>query len=94
MLTILLFLLLGMGVGFVLRRRRKALEWAAKAAHWMVYLLLFFLGLSVGLNDTVIAALGSLGVQALVLSVGAVVGSVLTAVIIERWVLGTAVHEK
>lgn len=43
---------------------------------WSVYLLLFFLGISVGNNPDVIENIPQLGWQAFLLSLGAVMGSV------------------
>ena len=49
---------------------------------WLIWLLLFMLGLEVGSNKQLIAALPTLGVEAMVLSVSATLGSCVLA-----WVL-------
>ncbi len=74
---IFIFLLAGVFVGFLFRDKNHVLASAQKATTWAVYLLIFFLGVSVGFNKTVMAALGTLGEQALALSVGSITGSVL-----------------
>ena len=76
---ILLVLAVGMGAGHLLRARRSALSVADKAMSWSLYLLIFLLGISVGTNEAVIHALGRLGVQALLLSLGGIAGSILVA---------------
>ena len=47
--------------------------WTARATTWLIWLLLFMLGAEVGGNEQIIAALPSLGVEAL-LAVGSVLG--------------------
>ena len=66
-MTILVGLLLGMGVGYGLRRRELLIVFSGRVMGWAVYLLLFLLGLSVGDNQTVLRALPQLGGQALLL---------------------------
>lgn len=46
---------------------------------WLIWLLLFMLGLEVGSNRELIAALPTLGVEAMVLSVSATLGSCVLA---------------
>jgi uncharacterized membrane protein YbjE (DUF340 family) len=49
-----------------------------------IYILLFLLGISVGLNKTIIQNIGTLGFQALIITVGAISGSVLMSWLIYR----------
>jgi hypothetical protein len=46
--------------------------------------LIFFLGVSVGANPAVVRGLGRLGLQALILSAGGILGSVLVARLVSR----------
>lgn len=50
-----------------------------KLITWAIYLLLFFLGLSVGGNTELMANLQELGLQALVITGGALIGSIFLA---------------
>lgn len=77
MFTVLAFLLAGIVFGFLLRRYDTILRWADKATMWAIYGLIFLLGVSVGVNQLVMRSLGHLGLQAFILSSGAVLGSVL-----------------
>jgi uncharacterized membrane protein YbjE (DUF340 family) len=77
MFTVLLFLAAGLLLGFCLRRRQPLLRVADRLAAWAVLWLIFLLGVSVGANDVVLSNLDQLGLQALVLSSGALIGSVL-----------------
>ena len=78
MFIVILFIFLGIGIGYVVRTRmsaRKTTTLTAKATTWLIWLLLFMLGLEVGSNEQIIAALPTLGVEALMLSTCAVLGS-------------------
>ena len=79
MALIFLFLVGGMLVGFLLRRQTPILSLAQKATNVFIFALIFFLGASVGLNRVVMASLNNLGWQALVLSLGSILGSVLAS---------------
>ena len=83
-MRILLFLAAGMFVGYLLRSRKNVLATARTAATWSLYLLIFFLGVSVGANPAVVRGLGRLGIQALILSAGGILGSVLVARLVSR----------
>ncbi len=70
---------LGMVVGYAISNRKKIITFTNKATNWAIYALLFLLGVSVGLNDTIMNNLSGIGVQALVLTLGAIGGSVVFA---------------
>ena len=91
---VLLALALGIGCGHLLRSNRSVLDVARKASMWSVWLLVFFLGVSVGGNATVVRALGTLGIQALVLSLGGIIGSVLVSAWVSRRFFDMAGDEK
>ncbi len=84
MFGILFFLAAGMCCGFVLRRRKRRLRSADRLMVWCVYGLLFLLGISVGVNETVVGQLGTFGLQGAVLAVGGVAGSVAVVYLLER----------
>ena len=67
MFIVILFIFLGIALGYTLRTT------------WLIWLLLFMLGLEVGSNRELIAALPTLGVEAMVLSVSATLGSCVLA---------------
>ena len=84
MFVVILFIFLGILLGYLLRTKFEGAK--AKAVHWqgrlvtgLIWLLLFLLGIEVGSNDRIISALPTLGVEALVLSVAATLGSCLLA---------------
>ena len=89
MFIVILFIFLGIDLGYTIRTRiassacKSAVgAWSARITTWLIWLLLFLLGIEVGSNQQIIASLPTLGVEALVLSVLATLGSCVMA-----WVL-------
>ena len=81
MFIVILFIFLGILVGYNVRTRIKSATrkstigtWAGRATTGLIWLLLFMLGIEVGSNDQIISALPTLGVEALVLSGFATLG--------------------
>lgn len=70
---------LGIGVGWIFRNKDKTRKNVDVAVTWSVYLLLFLLGISVGINEEIIHNFSRIGYKAFCLTFGAVVGSVLIA---------------
>ena len=84
MFVVILFIFLGISLGYLLRTKfegakAKVVHWQGRIVTWLIWLLLFLLGIEVGSNDRIISALPTLGVEALVLSVAATLGSCLLA---------------
>ena len=86
MLTIVAIMFGGLSVGWLLRRR--SLPWLSALIMVLIWLLLFFLGVEVGANETIIGALNDLGVEALLLAFAGLAGSVLLAWALWRVVQG------
>jgi uncharacterized membrane protein YbjE (DUF340 family) len=76
MLTVIMFLISGMLSGFLLRKREKVIRAADQLTTWSIYLLLFLLGVSVGVREEIVSNIGKLGLQAVILTSGAIAGSV------------------
>ncbi|MFA8435270.1 MAG: LysO family transporter [Marinifilaceae bacterium] len=79
MITVLALMTLGILIGFFVSKYPKIIKGADKLTTWSIYLLLFLLGIGVGLNDKIINNLHTIGLQAMILTFGAVVGSILLA---------------
>lgn len=77
MFTVILIMTSGMVAGYFLRNRKWVSKPVGIVITWAIYLLLFLLGISVGTNDTIISNIGKIGIQALLLTIGAVTGSIL-----------------
>ncbi len=74
MLLIIAILFTGIGTGYLLRRKK--LSFISTAITVCIWLLLFLLGIEVGNNETLINSLSQLGTEALILTLGAVAGSI------------------
>lgn len=70
----------GMLVGYLLRRRD--LKRVNQVIMWIIWLLLFVLGVEVGSDDRIMRGLHTLGLEALLLTLAGTLGSVVAA-----WVL-------
>lgn len=77
MLKIVGVMLCGVLAGYVLRNRK--MNFVPKLIMGAIWLLLFLLGIAVGANDEILNHLDTIGLQALLLSLGAVGGSVVLA---------------
>jgi uncharacterized membrane protein YbjE (DUF340 family) len=85
MTVIILCFVLGIVVGRLLRSRQRWIRFADRLTMWTVYALLLVLGLSVGGNREVLADFGPLGLQAGVLTAGAIAGSVAAVQLLSLW---------
>ena len=64
-------------LGFLLRRQK--LSWIHKVITILIWLLLFLLGIDVGGNQEIINGLHTIGMEAIIITVAAVLGSVTAA---------------
>ncbi len=77
MFIIIGVMLAGMLVGFLLRNKR--LLWIHKIITLLIWTLLFLLGINVGGNEMIIKGLHTLGIEAFIITLAAVSGSILCA---------------
>ena len=87
MFTVIGIMFIGIGIGYLLRHQ--SLPWIQKAITFLIWLLLFLLGLEVGQNEQVIRSLPTLGLEALVIAVVCVLGSCIAA-----WMLWKRVNRR
>lgn len=78
LLVIVLFIV-GIGIGLLFRKQSIFLKITEPLVSVAIFALLFFLGISVGTDPRVIQNLTSLGWQAVLLSSGAIIGSLILA---------------
>jgi len=76
MLTVITLLTLGILLGFLLSNKEKIIGYVDQLTNWSIYLLLFLLGISVGVNEKIIKNFGEIGIKATILTAGAIFGSV------------------
>ncbi|MBI9069306.1 MAG: LysO family transporter [Salinivirgaceae bacterium] len=77
MLTVILIMTAGMIIGYLFRSKKKLIKISNKSVIWVIFILLFFMGLSVGGNNEIMTNLDTIGFRGLELSLAAVFGSVL-----------------
>ena len=70
----------GVFIGYLLRKHKKLVKPVDKITMFAIYLLLFLIGVSIGSNKEIITNIGSLGIIAVILSSGAIIGSILLSV--------------
>jgi len=70
---------IGIIIGFTIQDKRKIVKAIDPMISMAIYALLFLLGISVGTNEIIISNLDTLGAQALLLTLGGVMGSVVLA---------------
>jgi uncharacterized membrane protein YbjE (DUF340 family) len=85
MWIILILLLTGTLVGYAFSRRRGFNVVTDKATMYIIYLLLFFMGLSVGTKPEVMKNLTGIGLDALLIAIFAISGSILTSFFLYRY---------
>jgi len=74
--AILILMLSGIFVGLALGKYPITLKINDKLLNAAIYLLLLLLGIGVGLNDKIIDNFYNIGLQALIIAIGAIAGSV------------------
>lgn len=78
MLVVVLMMLGGILCGYLLRKQRVRIQ-VQQLTTVLIWALLFLLGLNIGSNEQVINSLGSLGLEALLITVFATTGSLIAA---------------
>lgn len=87
MFTIIGLMLTGMLLGYLLRKRD--LRKIHQVITVLIWLLLFILGIEVGGNEQIIKGLHTIGLEAIILTLGGTLGSVVAA-----WALWKVLYKK
>ena len=74
----------GVSLGYLLRRRE--MKWVGQVITALIWTLLFLLGVDVGGNREIISGLHTIGVDALAITVAAVLGSAAGAMLLWNWI--------
>ncbi len=77
MFTVIGIMLIGIGLGFLLRNHR--LSWMKHIITALIWLLLFLLGIEVGGNRRIVEGIMNLGIEALLITLFCVAGSCIFA---------------
>lgn len=92
--TVLIIMTLGMGLGYLLRSKPNVLKMNGKATLWVIFLLLFFMGIGVGSNPKIMENLDTIGLRGLQLALVAVFGSVILSWLVYKLFFKNAEHER
>ena len=87
MLIVVSLMLCGIAVGYMLRNKNTRI--VSRIITVLIWLLLFLLGIEVGSNPRIVDGMQTLGIEALVLTIGGAVGTTLCA-----WLLWIYVSRK
>ena len=87
MLIIVAIMLCGIAVGYLFRNKNT--RFVSHVITVLIWLLLFLLGIEVGSNPRIVMGMQTLGIEALVLTIGGAVGTTLCA-----WLLWIYVSRK
>jgi uncharacterized membrane protein YbjE (DUF340 family) len=75
MIEVLIIMTAGIIVGLLLRKKQNIINYFNKSIIWFVIILLFLMGISVGINNKIMDNLSSIGLQGFILALVAVFGS-------------------
>lgn len=84
MLLIIGLMASGILFGYLFRKQNRS--WITKLITILIWLLLFLLGVDVGSNEMIMSGLHTLGLEALIITLAAVLGSIIGARILWSWI--------
>ena len=84
MFVVISLMFSGILIGYVFRNNN--LKFISKIITVLIWTLLFLLGIEVGGNQEIVRGLHTIGVEALVITLAAVLGSVIGALLLWKWI--------
>ncbi len=75
---------IGIAIGFFISKKENLIKINDKLVTWAIYLLLFILGIDVGTNKDIINNIHTIGLQAIIITMGALLGSLICAYIVYK----------
>ncbi len=85
MFIVIAFMLFGGILGFIFRKKKPT--YASKAIMILICLLLLLLGIEVGMNPEIISGITTIGLEALIITIAAVIGSAVMALLLWRYII-------
>jgi predicted Kef-type K+ transport protein len=76
----------GMLLGYLIRHKKRIISIAERLTVYSIFLLLFLMGLSIGLDPLILGNLPSLGLTALLISISGILGSLAMSWLIWKFV--------
>lgn len=90
MFGVMLIMLCGILVGYLLRDRKAIPAIVSKASLYIIFLLLFIMGVSIGSNPQVIHKFGELGFWGIAIALVSTMGSVALSWVVYRYLFKKA----
>ena len=84
MVIVIALLVAGIFTGYLLRNRKQFIKLSSRLTDAAIFLLLFFLGVSVGMNEQVVSNFRNIGLQAFLLTLLATFFSVMVTWLFHR----------
>lgn len=84
MILIVISLILGIGAGVLLRKKERVVKISEKLTGIMVFILLFFLGASLGGNKGIINKLTGIASASLVISIASIIFSIIAVLVVNK----------
>lgn len=82
MVSVLVVMCLGMVIGFVLRNQTKFIALSNKLITYMIFVLLFLLGVGVGSNEKLVNNFHAIGYKAVIISLSSILFSVILSYVV------------
>ncbi|MCK4921089.1 MAG: LysO family transporter [Bacteroidales bacterium] len=82
MWIIIILMLIGVLAGFLFSGVKYFNVFSERATSYIIYFLLFFMGLSVGTNKEIMNNIQNIGFQALIITIFSIAGSIVLAAIV------------
>lgn len=79
MIEVLIIMVLGSCLGFLIRKKSKLIAINDKLIMIAIFVLLFFMGISIGANRKIMSNLPVLGLKSLLIAISGVVGSIVVS---------------
>ena len=84
MLIVVMIMLCGIAVGYMLRNKNTRI--VSRIITALIWLLLFLLGIEVGSNPRIVMGMQTLGIEALLLTIGGAVGTIIFSWLLWKYV--------
>ena len=84
MLIVVMIMLCGIAVGYLLRNKNT--RFVSHVITALIWLLLFLLGIEVGSNPRIVMGMQTLGIEALLLTIGGSIGTILFSWLMWKYV--------
>ena len=84
MLIVVMIMLCGIAMGYLLRNKNTRI--VSRIITVLIWLLLFLLGIEVGSNPRIVMGMQTLGIEALLLTIGGCIGTILFSWLLWKYV--------